>query len=165
MIRELSVAQVIVHSAMMRLPLSWSTEDKLRRADETMEFILGLAHSLTSETRSSAISGGQRKGVNIGIEMVTDPALLCLHEPTSGLDSTSSMSVLNVRRRLANYFQPRGFTCPHKTNPADYYMDVIAGIVPREGHESFHGDERALSYVGACRREPHEDESEGLGSS
>jgi hypothetical protein len=62
---------------MMRLPLSWSTEDKLRRADETMEFILGLAHSLTSETRSSAISGGQRKGVNIGIEMKWSLILHC----------------------------------------------------------------------------------------
>jgi ABC-type multidrug transport system ATPase subunit len=186
MIRELSVAEVIVHSAMMRLPLSWSTEDKLRKADETME-LLGLTHirdSIIGDELKRGISGGQRKRVNIGIEMVIDPALLCLDEPTSGLDSTSSMSVLNVLRRLAdsgvnvlavlhqpkneifelfdkvlflgrggrtvylgpakelaNYFQPRGFTCPQKANPADYYMDVIAGIVPREGHKSFDADE------------------------
>eukprot|EP00795_Rhopilema_esculentum_P012948 gene12948-3707_t len=47
------------------------------------------------------ISGGQRKRVNIGMELIADPTLLFLDEPTSGLDSTSSLTVLNALRKVA----------------------------------------------------------------
>lgn len=42
------------------------------------------------------ISGGQRKRVNVGIELVADPSLLFLDEPTSGLDSTASKLVIQA---------------------------------------------------------------------
>ena len=47
------------------------------------------------------ISGGQRKRVNVGLELVIEPSLLILDEPTSGLDSTSSRLVLQALRREA----------------------------------------------------------------
>jgi ABC-type Mn2+/Zn2+ transport system ATPase subunit len=50
---------------------------KLTKADDTME-LLGLTHirdSIIGDELKRGISGGQRKRVNIGIEMVIDPAL------------------------------------------------------------------------------------------
>ena len=46
------------------------------------------------------ISGGQRKRVNVGLELVADPALLFLDEPTSGLDSTSSRLVVAALQQV-----------------------------------------------------------------
>ena len=47
------------------------------------------------------ISGGERKRTAIGIELVTDPGLLFLDEPTTGLDSKSALDVASVLKKLA----------------------------------------------------------------
>ncbi len=46
------------------------------------------------------ISGGQRKRLNIGLELLREPAVLFLDEPTSGLSSNDSMMVMGLLRKL-----------------------------------------------------------------
>ncbi|CAI0471438.1 unnamed protein product [Linum tenue] len=57
--------------------------------------------SLVGTVEKRGISGGQRKRVNVGIEMVMEPSLLILDEPTTGLDSSSSQLLLKALRREA----------------------------------------------------------------
>jgi ABC-type sulfate/molybdate transport systems ATPase subunit len=47
------------------------------------------------------ISGGEKKRVNIGSEPLTDPAIVFLNEPTSGLDSTSAVALMRILHDLA----------------------------------------------------------------
>ncbi len=48
-----------------------------------------------------SLSGGERKRVAIGVELVTDPSLLLFDEPTSGLDSFRALSIVKIMNRLA----------------------------------------------------------------
>lgn len=86
-------SQVLTHAAMMRLPATMSHEAKLARVAEVMEQ-LGLTHvqhTVIGSEETRGISGGERKRVNIGIELLAQPLILFCDEPTTGLDATASL--------------------------------------------------------------------------
>jgi len=47
------------------------------------------------------VSGGERKRCAIGMELVTNPSILFLDEPTTGLDTYTAFSVIDTLRQLA----------------------------------------------------------------
>lgn len=47
-----------------------------------------------------AISGGQRKRLNIGLELLREPAILFVDEPTSGLSSRDSENIMDLLKEL-----------------------------------------------------------------
>lgn len=48
------------------------------------------------------ISGGQRKRLNIGLELLREPSILFVDEPTSGLSSSDSLMVMNLLKEQAS---------------------------------------------------------------
>lgn len=48
------------------------------------------------------VSGGERKRTSIGVELITDPNLVFLDEPTTGLDSFTATSVMESLSDLAS---------------------------------------------------------------
>ena len=48
------------------------------------------------------VSGGERKRVSIGVELIGRPKVLMLDEPTTGLDSMAALIVVKVLRRIAS---------------------------------------------------------------
>jgi len=103
MLRELTVKDILMHSAKMRLPSSWDNERIKEKVLEVVHF-LELDHVMNNvigNEEERGISGGQRKRVNIGMELVADPNILFLDEPTSGLDSSTSFEVCSLLNEIA----------------------------------------------------------------
>ena len=61
-----------------------------------------IGNRLIGSPERKVISGGQRKRVNIAMELLSDPSVLFLDEPTSGLSSYDAYQVMKVLRRLAD---------------------------------------------------------------
>ncbi|KAJ1295422.1 hypothetical protein BS78_01G222700 [Paspalum vaginatum] len=100
---NLTVEENLWFSACCRLSNGMSRSDKVRVLERVIES-LGLQeirNSLVGTVEKRGISGGQRKRVNVGIEMVMEPSLLILDEPTTGLDSASSQLLLRALRHEA----------------------------------------------------------------
>ncbi|XP_042511538.1 ABC transporter G family member 28-like isoform X2 [Macadamia integrifolia] len=100
---NLTVEENLWFSARCRLSADMPKPDKVLVVERVIES-LGLQavrDSLVGTVEKRGISGGQRKRVNVGLEMVMEPSLLILDEPTSGLDSSSSQLLLRALRREA----------------------------------------------------------------
>lgn len=48
------------------------------------------------------VSGGERKRTSIGVELLTNPAMLFLDEPTTGLDSSTALQVIELLQTLSH---------------------------------------------------------------
>merc|ERR1719188_2847094 len=53
-----------------------------------------------NRTTGGGLSGGQRKRVNVGLELAACPTLLFLDEPTSGLDATGSLMLVRQLQKM-----------------------------------------------------------------
>lgn len=65
---------------------------------------LGLAKvrdSLVGDVSKRGISGGERKRVNVALELAAAPSVLLLDEPTSGLDATTALSLVELLTSLS----------------------------------------------------------------
>merc|ERR1719258_449010 len=98
-----TVRETFAFAARLRLPPSTSEEARARRVDEIISELglVACADTLVGNQRVRGVSGGERKRVNIGVELLNDPPLVFLDEPTSGLDSFQAQSVMETLRKLA----------------------------------------------------------------
>ncbi|GJT29493.1 putative white-brown complex homolog protein 30 [Tanacetum coccineum] len=100
---DLTVEENLRFSARCRLSADLPKADKVLITERVIEALglQGVRDSKVGTVEKRGISGGQRKRVNVGLEMVMEPSLLILDEPTSGLDSASSSLLLRALRREA----------------------------------------------------------------
>ena len=104
MMRDMTVKENLQYSGKIRLSSTLNELEKrvkIRKCIRLLD-LRAIRHSLIGDENSRGISGGQRKRVNIGLEMVAEPSVLFLDEPTSGLDSTSSLDVCKALRDIAD---------------------------------------------------------------
>lgn len=103
-IPTLTVAETLKFAASLRI--AEGTPKKVR--DQRLEMMLdmlGIDHirdSIVGDQSLRGISGGQRKRLSIGVEIVGLPNIIFLDEPTSGLDSEISFEVMDAVRNISD---------------------------------------------------------------
>ncbi|MEW2565628.1 ATP-binding cassette domain-containing protein [Streptomyces sp. NPDC047070] len=107
------------------------------RADE-LALDLGLTDLL--DRRTAALSGGQRRRLDIALGLVHRPKVLFLDEPTTGLDPASRADLWDLVRRLRAEHGTTVFLTTHYLDEADALADrlviVDGGVVVAEGTPS-----------------------------
>jgi ABC transport system ATP-binding/permease protein len=95
---ELSIEQALFFSARLRLPRGTPAAEMRKLVWHTMR-LLGLEER--ARTPVGKLSGGQRKRVSVGAELLCRPRLMFLDEPTSGLDPAAEFRLMESLRHLA----------------------------------------------------------------
>jgi ABC-type multidrug transport system ATPase subunit/pSer/pThr/pTyr-binding forkhead associated (FHA) protein/ABC-type multidrug transport system permease subunit len=102
--RDLTVGQALYYTARLRLPPDFTRADIRKRIRDVLGQLglTGTEDVLIGSAERKGISGGQRRRVNLAMELLTDPLVLFLDEPTSGLSSEDALTVMKVLRLLAD---------------------------------------------------------------
>jgi len=122
MIRTLTVTDILSFSAHRRLPKSMTMQEK----DEVVAGVVNtldinhIVDSVIGDERIRGISGGQRKRVNIGMELVANPSLLFLDEPTTGLDSATSKDLAHTLKMLCKRTKLTAAAIIHSPSPPTF---------------------------------------------
>ncbi|MEV5429835.1 ATP-binding cassette domain-containing protein [Streptomyces sp. NPDC052701] len=99
---------------------------------------LGLADLL--ERKCAALSGGQRRRLDIAMALTHRPKVLFLDEPTTGLDPGGRADLWDLVRRLRDEHRTTVFLTTHHLDEADALSDrlviVDRGVVAAEGTPS-----------------------------
>ncbi|YAF99381.1 MAG: ATP-binding cassette domain-containing protein (plasmid) [Nodularia sp. CChRGM 3473] len=95
---ELTVREALNYAAQLRLPNA-TPDQRQQRIQEVLE---QLQLAQRKHVPIKRLSGGQRKRVSIGVELITKPSLFFLDEATSGLDPGTELQIMELLRELAN---------------------------------------------------------------
>ena len=85
------------------------------------------------------ISGGQRKRVNIALELIREPSILFIDEPTSGLSSVDSEVIMNLLKEQT-YNGKLVIVNIHQPSSDLYKMFDKIIILDKGGYQVFYGD-------------------------
>jgi ABC-type multidrug transport system ATPase subunit len=102
LIEELTVFENLYYNAKLCFD-NLTEEETIAKVDGVLKN-LGLYEIRNIQVGSplnKKISGGQRKRLNISLELIREPAIMFLDEPTSGLSSRDSENILDLLKELA----------------------------------------------------------------
>jgi len=121
---ELTVSEALRFSARLRLPAHTPPLEIQKLVLQTLDQLGLRPHAAKS---ISNLSGGQRKRVSVGVELLARPSILFLDEPSSGLDPATEFQLMELLRNLAD----TGCTIVCTTHVMEnaYLMDQLIVLV------------------------------------
>lgn len=102
LIEELTVYQNLFYNA--KLCFGNLSDEEIAKKCHSLLADLGLSETKDLKVGSpleKTISGGQRKRLNIGLELIREPSVLYVDEPTSGLSSRDSENIMDLLKELS----------------------------------------------------------------
>lgn len=144
----LTVRETLTYSAQLRLPATMTRYEILEVVESTI-IKMGLedcADRKVGNWHLRGISGGEKRRLSISIEILTQPLVLFLDEPTTGLDSASSFFVIQSLRNIAR--EGRIVICSVHQPSSDVYdlFDVL--FLLSGGETIYFGDsKRAINVM------------------
>lgn len=161
LIEELSVYENLFYNA--KLCFGNLDDEEIAKRCNSLLADLGLSetrHLKVGSPLEKTISGGQRKRLNISLELIREPSVLFVDEPTSGLSSRDSENIMDLLKELAL----KGkliFVVIHQPSSEIYKMFDKLMILDVGGYPIYYGNPvDAVSYFKRLVNHVNAEESE-----
>ena len=161
LMEDLTVMQNLYYNA--KLCFDHLTTPNIKRKVTKLLIALGLFEIRNMKVGNSlnpAISGGQRKRLNIALELIREPAVMFLDEPTSGLSSRDSENIMDLLKELSL----KGkliFVVIHQPSSDIFKMFDQLLVLDTGGYLVYNGDAvESINYFKKCINHVNRDETE-----
>lgn len=140
---NLPLREMLEYAAKLRMPLDSTEEERKKRVRDVINTVELAGHE---ETMINLLSGGQRKRASIAVELLSDPKLFFLDEPSSGLDPGTEKNLMKTMHTMAQ----QGITIiliTHTIQNINLFDKII--FLGKGGNLCFYGSpQTATSFFG-----------------
>ena len=145
LLAKLTVRETFRYAADLRLH-HLTPEQREARADKLIRS-LGLKHcenNIIGDEFVKGISGGEKRRVSMGIQLLNDAPILLLDEPTSGLDSFTSSVILEILEKLAREQRKTVILTIHQPRAELFKKFGNVLLLAQSGRIAFNGSPDAM---------------------
>ncbi|CUG00176.1 ABC transporter, putative [Bodo saltans] len=136
----LTVKETITYAARLRTPETVTRPEIDQKVQLVMK-MLGIDHVQDRKIGSEfvrGVSGGEKKRCAIAVELVTNPSLIFLDEPTTGLDTFTAMHLLTILKNLTKIGVTVVFSIHQPRSSIFFLFDTLL-LLNGFGEEAFFG--------------------------
>lgn len=152
---HLTIGENLNFAAAIRAP-HLSARERMRRIDAKLAE-LGLSErrdSIVGSPNKKTLSGGERKRLNIGLDMIGGTDVFLFDEPTSGLSSKDAEHVIEIIRAMAH--NKIVLVTIHQPNSKIFQMFNKAMLLDKGGKLVFYGTpQEMLNYFAEAEHQQH----------
>ncbi|KAG7670998.1 hypothetical protein KSW81_004425 [Nannochloris sp. 'desiccata'] len=137
----LSVEENLIFAARFRLAAGTSEAQRRAHVDNALSS-LGLENvrrDIVGDEAQRGLSGGQRKRVSIGVELVAAPRLLLLDEPTSGLDAAGARALVSTLLSIVARDKVTAAAVVHQPRHEAFLLFDDVLLLGRGGRAAYYG--------------------------
>jgi ABC-type multidrug transport system ATPase subunit len=153
MMGNLTVREMLRYAALLRLDSKIPLKVKMQKIDDILDE-LGLTKCADTVIgvpgMKKGISGGERKRLSIALELLTEPSILFLDEPTTGLDAKTALNVVETITKIARRGRAVIMTIHQPRSDIFKIFDKL--LLLAKGKVAYFGDaSRAASYFSSLK--------------
>lgn len=131
---RLTVREAMIYAARLKLGSEIGQSDREAVVQEVIK-LLGLEKCYN--TRSEYLSGGQRKRLTVALELVNNPPVIFLDEPTTGLDNVAIKQCMELLQKITRL--DRTVICTIHQPPASLFQNFDQVYVLAKGYCVYNG--------------------------
>lgn len=137
--------ECLLFSAYLRLPRSVPRKEREALVERLIEKLNleDCADRVVGDLLMKGISGGEAKRTAVGVELISNPRMIVLDEPLSGLDSFNAFSLITALRSLAETHVPVLMTVHQPSSES--FMEMHDALVMHKGEVCYFGRAERLA--------------------
>ncbi|KAI1289691.1 ATP-binding cassette sub-family G member 1 [Halotydeus destructor] len=120
------------------------TLSKVEHTKKVNRILKELDLKKAAHTKTNRLSGGQKKRLAMGVEIISDPDILILDEPTTGLDSATAAICISLLKKLAVKKKMAALAIIHQPSNEVFMTFDMLYLLTNKGEQLYFGPPKGV---------------------